>query len=401
MSKIKIQDLTHKEQEKITTQFISLTMTVFPFLLNYAINFKLKKRTQKEDIIVNNNIIYLKKIKKKIKLIDSYQVVHAILTQSNYASLYEKKLHKNRELFSIACQISSFINLTQQKIFNSILDEIAVKSNTERKLLRLIAKDRYCKKTSIQEYYILLEKLYKKHKIEMDLLLKNNKIKIKEQMANSKEILRSSIRDSGGFSNTKLIHNYQEQIGALGKPSVPWNIVLREFLNTITDKQKSASKFSRRGIITKTYSKGFDISKRVNPDVYVDVSGSVTVAELKTAFTEVYSLINSKKANYFNFYTFNTEVTFVSKITESDNFEKLKLTKTNGGTSIDPVFMNILTTEPELVIIFTDLDFSVPTNMKLPTTIVWIVNTSNNTYKNNKIPCLKCSDKKSKILRIK
>lgn len=155
--------------------------------------------------------------------------------------------------------------------------------------------------------------------------------------------------DMGGDSSLyKLMNDFLH-------PKIQWYMLLRNYLKEIsTSPKRTWTRRSRRypdvylpGTIHKK-------NKLEHLAYFLDVSGSITEAQVKRFNTEVRyikQMFNPKKLTLIQF---DTEILRIDEYTDKDKFENIHIV-TGGGTSYTDVHDYIEEHKPTCAIIFTDL----------------------------------------------
>lgn len=152
-------------------------------------------------------------------------------------------------------------------------------------------------------------------------------------------------------------------------PKLPWNVILRRFMNDITSLEYSFRKPSRRyshmhlpGLVGQT---GL---QRIN--YYLDISGSVSDSDILAFNSEVASVKKEFNPNELNLITFDTSICNEYTFGPDDEFNKITVTG-RGGTDLYPVMKHAVKTKPDAIIIFTDMYVYIPIDPpNIP--IIWI-----------------------------
>lgn len=121
--------------------------------------------------------------------------------------------------------------------------------------------------------------------------------------------------------------------------------------------------------------------KEARIHIYLDVSGSVTDDEIATCLREVQLAAKLENVSDITLVQFDTEITSVSKITNSEDVNNIDI-QGRGGTLIAPVLAHIKEERPTLAFIYTDGHFKQCTTAP-KSKIVWCINNNphfNTTY---------------------
>jgi predicted metal-dependent peptidase len=151
-------------------------------------------------------------------------------------------------------------------------------------------------------------------------------------------------------------------------PKLPWERLLFNYMNELTDTERSYARPSRRyqDILMpgNTGRNGLD-----HLVYYLDVSGSVSDEEIALFNTEFKSVKEALEPERMTMVTFDTEIRN-SYVFEKDQAFKKLVTSGRGGTCLKPVFEHMKKTAPTAAVIFSDMAVSIPPNPGIP--IIWI-----------------------------
>lgn len=153
-------------------------------------------------------------------------------------------------------------------------------------------------------------------------------------------------------------------------PVLPWNQILRNYLNQINRSDYSFKKFNRRFFpqyyIPSLYSKGMeDIA------VAIDTSGSVSDEDFHQFITEVHTILKVMQPERIQLVQFDWTIKSVDTVKNTQALMNVQF-KGRGGTSIDPVLEWAEQNKPNLLLVFTDGEFYAPAiDTKVP--IIWLI----------------------------
>lgn len=131
-----------------------------------------------------------------------------------------------------------------------------------------------------------------------------------------------------------------------------WQKILYEFLS---QRDKVPNRFARNYLPYGFYFPAFH--KEELPEIFaaIDVSGSVSRNEINQFLSEIQSIIKTFPEVVIKAKTFNTGVQEKFTLTAKTDIDKLRF-KINGGTDLNPVFTEINKGNPELILVFSDLN---------------------------------------------
>ena len=164
-------------------------------------------------------------------------------------------------------------------------------------------------------------------------------------------------------------------------PKLPWNVIFQNLLFAHARDNYTWSRPNRRYLPTtylpSAYSEGMGKFA-----LAVDSSGSVSREEFAYFIAETSIIHETLKPELISVISFDTELSPIQEVTEATNILNDLEFKGGGGTDIGPVLEWAIENEPEILVIFTDGDFSIPRNTdKYPTCpIIWLIH--NNKYFN-------------------
>lgn len=153
-------------------------------------------------------------------------------------------------------------------------------------------------------------------------------------------------------------------------PKLPWEVLLRRFFTEQNNEDYSwrrpnrryddvylPSLFSEDGLTTVNY--------------YLDISGSVSDADILRFNSEVAHVKREYNPDMFNLITFDTAIRDTYSFTAEQDFSKIVVTG-RGGTDLRPVAKHILKTKPNVAVIFSDLWVDpMPSVGSIP--VLWVV----------------------------
>lgn len=156
-------------------------------------------------------------------------------------------------------------------------------------------------------------------------------------------------------------------------PKLAWNIILQNYMSNYAKNDFSWSKPNRRFLpehyLPTQYSEAI-----CNISAGFDVSGSTSDEMVSSYATELTKIQTSLKPDEMTVIGFDTRIKSEQKFTaESNIVRELKFTG-RGGTRLEPVMKWIEANKPEVMLIFTDGEFSIPQKPKGTTAIIWIIN---------------------------
>ena len=153
------------------------------------------------------------------------------------------------------------------------------------------------------------------------------------------------------------------------KPKLPWERLLHNFFNELTELDYSYRRPNRRyddplmpGLVGTT---GLE-----HLIYYLDISGSISDDDILRFNSEVKYIKEELNPKKLTLVTFDTRICDEYVFEEDDAFEKIVVTG-RGGTDLTHVYEHANHHKPNAMIIFTDLYVDVPSE-KPPAPLVWI-----------------------------
>lgn len=136
-------------------------------------------------------------------------------------------------------------------------------------------------------------------------------------------------------------------------PILPWNILLQRFFTEISREDYSWKRPSRR--YDDEYLPSLSGDNGLDHLVYyIDVSGSVTDAQMLRFHSEVKYIHECFQPKRLTLVTFDTKIQDVLELTDDMPFNEIEV-HGRGGTSLEPVRQDIKERNPTAAVIFSDL----------------------------------------------
>jgi len=161
----------------------------------------------------------------------------------------------------------------------------------------------------------------------------------------------------------------RERIDKLLNPTLPWNIILQNYLQEFTNDDHSWNRPNRR------YLPDFYLPSQHSPTikhlvVAIDTSGSVSPKEMQSYLTEVENIRTIYPLEQLTIYGVSTCVDNKFEIEPGDDLLNLKF-GSHGGTSFNSFFKELAKSPPTVLIFFSDLYVSF--NWKEPSyDVIWV-----------------------------
>lgn len=168
-------------------------------------------------------------------------------------------------------------------------------------------------------------------------------------------------------------------------PIVPWEILLMRFFTDMQDTKRTWARPNRRYPDIYLPSDDDDDGRLEHLIYYVDVSGSVSNADVLRCNSEVKYIKEVMNPKKLTLCLFDTKIQQEFVFLEDDPFEKLVITG-RGGTSFVPVREHINKHNPTCAVIFSDMACGPMAPLDYDTPVIWIaVNARNGSVPFGKI----------------
>lgn len=153
-------------------------------------------------------------------------------------------------------------------------------------------------------------------------------------------------------------------------PIIPWNRVLARFFQAFRKSDYSWRRPNRRHFPAH-YLPSIRGTTLMDLAIFVDTSASVSDSDFLRMVTELHSLLKMCKPNKMTLGQFDTNLKSVDVIKSVNDLMQVKFTG-RGGTKIEPVIQWANENKPQLLLVFSDGDFSFPAE-KVQSTTVWLI----------------------------
>lgn len=199
---------------------------------------------------------------------------------------------------------------------------------------------------------------------------------VKQLEADMQDILiRAAVQSK--LSNDKpgtIPGDIQIFLDNLLSPKLPWNVILRKFLQSFNKNDYSWTRPNRR-FSPKHYLPSLHSESLIDLTIAVDTSASVSDEEFKQFVSEAHHILKVMKPSKMTFIQFDTELKSVEELKDVRDLLQLEF-HGRGGTSVHPVMDWAKEHQPKLLVVFTDGYFDVPQE-KPPHQTLWVIH--NNT----------------------
>lgn len=158
-------------------------------------------------------------------------------------------------------------------------------------------------------------------------------------------------------------------------PILPWNQILRKYMNSFNKNDYSFRKPNRR-FFPNHILPGMFSTSLMDIAIAVDTSGSVTDTEFLHFISEVHSIMKYLRPQKITIIQFDTEIKSVDEVRGVNDLQHIKFTG-RGGTYVPPVFEWARENKPKLLMIFSDGYFHT-NEMPEFDPLVWIIHQNPN-----------------------
>lgn len=163
----------------------------------------------------------------------------------------------------------------------------------------------------------------------------------------------------------------QIYLDKLLNPKLPWNVILRKFLNGFSRNDYSFRKVNRRYFpqyyIPRLYSESLD-----SITVAVDTSGSVSDTDFAAFVSEIGAIFRMMMPKEIKLVQFDTRIKSVNKARSFSELKQVKFVG-RGGTSIGPVINWANDNPSQVLLVFTDGEFYWPAGATCKMPVIWLI----------------------------
>ena len=163
------------------------------------------------------------------------------------------------------------------------------------------------------------------------------------------------------------------QLESILNPKLPWNVILQNYLTRFTKDDYTWQRPNRR-YLPEHYLPTAHTESICNIAVAVDSSGSVLQSEFNYFIREIASIRENLKPDKITLVDFDTRIRSIQEINESTNILKDLKFKGGGGTDVHDLLKWAKKNNPDVMLIFTDGEFSMPGSSCYPTCpVIWLI----------------------------
>lgn len=182
-------------------------------------------------------------------------------------------------------------------------------------------------------------------------------------------LIRSSIAAQQRGQADSIPNEIRAYLDELLNPKVPWNDVLRNFVNEMTRNDYSWKKPNKR-FLPDIYLPSLNSEGLEHIIFYTDISGSVSDAQFNVYISEINAIKTNLNPKRITVCTFDTRIHDIYELDEGHSIEECEF-HGRGGTSLECVYNHALQEKPELIIVFSDLDCR-PMQTPPAPNVIWV-----------------------------
>ncbi len=182
-------------------------------------------------------------------------------------------------------------------------------------------------------------------------------------------LVQAAVAASMAAQDDSIPASIQRHIEDINSPKLPWETILRNYLNDYAKDDYSWSKRNRR--YSDIYLPSLYSEHMGEIRVYGDQSGSFGDKEFTMSVRELQFVQELMLPKRMVYRAFTTGLTPEEVFNEGEKFEPVA--RVSGGTAIEPVIEDIIKHSPQVAIVFTDGYFRTPTFDGLHTDIIWCI----------------------------
>ena len=292
----------------------------------------------------------------------AHECMHVALQHPMRAEKYKL----NKELYNIAADIviNDFLHLNNYSLPKGVLFDTHFRGMTTEEVYAEIKNN-----PNMQALARAIQESKAKVVLGSDLLQPKEGNDAAGKLATAK--ITSQNQKSASLENSEIIREFN----ALMNPTLPWNVILRRYVNGLVKDDYSWSRPNRR--YQDYYMPSIvDTETLTKVNVYIDVSGSVNDDTVTTFLSELKGIYNHYGLEAMDVSFFSTRINKTVHLT--DKWKDIKISDSDGGTSIRPVIENLNKNKANINIVFTDGYFDEDPIDRAKYPLLWLI------YDNNK-----------------
>lgn len=181
-----------------------------------------------------------------------------------------------------------------------------------------------------------------------------------------KAVTQARLSGDAGSIPGEVLRSFDEMI----EPKLPWQTILQQHMSTYRKEEYSWTRPNRR------YYPGFYLPQMRSESldqvsVFIDSSGSISNEDIGEFMAEIRYMWDTLKPKTLKLVVFDTQIKSSQTFTEGDSLSDVRI-RGGGGTNIGPVARVLEKEQPELAIIFTDMEFPHVNYDRIQSDIIWI-----------------------------
>lgn len=162
-------------------------------------------------------------------------------------------------------------------------------------------------------------------------------------------------------------------------PELPWTRLLQKYLQTFAKNDYSFKRPNRR-FFPKHYLPSMLSENLIDLCIAVDISGSVSDSDFLRFISEIHGVFKMMKPKKITLIQFDAQIKDVTTVSSVKDLMNVTF-KGRGGTIIRPVLQWAKENKPQLLLVFTDGEFSFPREeVQLKSSLLWLIH-NNNSFK--------------------
>lgn len=182
-------------------------------------------------------------------------------------------------------------------------------------------------------------------------------------------LIRSSIAAQQRGQAGSIPSEIRAYLDELLNPKVPWNDILRNYVNEMTRNDYSWKKCNKR-FLPEVYLPSLNSEGLEHIIFYTDISGSVSDAQFNVYISEINAIKTNLNPKKITICTFDTQIHDIHELEENGDVRDCDF-HGRGGTSLECVYEHALKEKPELIIVFSDLDCYPMREAPVPN-VIWV-----------------------------
>lgn len=167
----------------------------------------------------------------------------------------------------------------------------------------------------------------------------------------------------------------QVMLDRLLDPKLPWQRILQKYLKSYSKSDYTMKKPNRR-FFPKWYLPSMRSEALMDLTIAMDLSGSVSDTEAMQMISELHSIFKMMKPKKITLLPFDTKIRGEYPIKSLLELNKAEFTG-RGGTDIKDLVQWANTTNPQLLLIFTDGEFRFPEE-DIKSDVIWLIHNNKN-----------------------